>query len=536
MEKHYKVLATKYRPDNFDNLIGQDVLVRTLTNAINTNRIANAFLLTGIRGVGKTTTARIIARVLNCIGEDGQGQPTVDPCGKCSNCISIKEDRHPDILEMDAASRTGVNDIREIIDSTQYLPTSARYKIYIIDEVHMLSKSAFNALLKTLEEPPAHVKFIFATTEINKIPITILSRCQRFDLRRINKETLLPHLAKIAKAESAEIDEDALAIIADASEGSVRDSLSLLDQAIAHSDGGVTAQMARDMLGLADNSRIIDLFEAATKGDCAECLAIFKDLYDNGADAILICQDLLEFVYLATKIKIMPKNDFALTMSEVEYDRASAMAQSFGMAYLTRCWQLLLKGLGEVKTAPNGFMAAEMILVRLAYMSDLPSPEKIIQGLKSGGVEASSVSMARSAPSYNGGGAKAALAPKQEPVVVTEEISSFEKMVETFKKNREILLHSWLESDVRVVKFESGKVEINPTDNVPADFPSRISTKLKEWTGQNWMVIISRDKASKTIHEQKQIEADALREKLSHHANVRKVLEMFPGSKISDVE
>ena len=319
------------------------------------NRIANAFLLTGIRGVGKTTTARIIARVLNCIGEDGKGKETPNPCGVCSNCKSIKEDRHPDVLEMDAASRTGIDNIREIIDSVKYLPTASRYKIYIIDEVHMLSKSAFNALLKTLEEPPTHVKFIFATTEIRKIPITILSRCQRFDLRRIENDVMTEHLAKISENEGADIDQEALSIIANASEGSARDALSLLDQAISHSAGKITAESIRDMLGLADNSKIIDLFKQVAEGNSEASLSIFKDLYDNGADPILVTQDLLEFTYLVTKLKIAPSLNLKGQMAQSELDKAKDLAQSLPMSYLTRCWQMLLKGLNEAQNAHNSF-------------------------------------------------------------------------------------------------------------------------------------------------------------------------------------
>ncbi len=373
----YRVLVRKYRPSTFDELIGHEAMVKTLSNALEAGRLAHAFVLTGTRGIGKTTTARIIARGLNCTGPDGNGGPTVSPCGVCPNCVAIAEDRHQDVLEMDAASRTGVDDIRELIDGVRYLPVAARFKIYIIDEVHMLSKNAFNALLKTLEEPPEHVKFIFATTEIRKIPVTVLSRCQRFDLKRVDGDTLAAYFATIAEKEQAEIEEDALALIARAAEGSVRDGLSLLDQAIAHGDGMVTALQVRDMLGLADRTRILDLLGLLMEGNIKDALALLREQYDSGADPVVIIQDLLELTHWLTSLKVTPEAANNIAMAGGEITRGEEMAKKLSMPVLARTWQMLLKGLDEVSHAPMPLAAAEMVLVRLAYVSELPTPNDL---------------------------------------------------------------------------------------------------------------------------------------------------------------
>lgn len=523
--KPYKVLATKYRPQNFDDLIGQDVLVRTITNAINNNRIANAFLLTGIRGVGKTTTARIIAKALNCIGEDGKGNATPSPCGVCSSCTSITQDRNPDVLEMDAASRTGVDDIRDIIDSVNYLPGSVRYKIYIIDEVHMLSKNAFNALLKTLEEPPSHVKFIFATTEIRKIPITILSRCQRFDLRRVGHDVLVKHLDKISKNEGAEVDEEALGLIANASEGSVRDSLSLLDQAIAHNEGKVSGKDVLDMLGLADTGRIIELFESIAKGDIQQALVIFNQLYDDGADITLILNDLLEFVYLLTKLKVTPDLQIAGTLPENQYKMAKEISGNLSLSYITRFWQILLKGIGEVKQSSNYLMAGEMIIVRIGYMSDLPSPASIIADIKSGKIEG-----VMSKPANSG---FEDTEPKKK---LLSKVDNFNELVELFKQKSEVLLYSWLMSDVHLVNFEQEKLEIRVSGAIPSDFASRISKKLSEWTGSNWIVAISKEKGQPTIAQQRESAEDAVINEASKDEDVSRILNAFPGASVANVK
>ncbi|MCK6452657.1 MAG: DNA polymerase III subunit gamma/tau, partial [Alphaproteobacteria bacterium] len=377
----YRVLARKYRPSNFAELIGQDAMVRILKNAIATGRIAHAFMLTGVRGVGKTTTARIIARALNCIGPDGKGGPTIDPCGTCANCTAIAEDRHVDVIEMDAASRTGVDNIRDLTDGVRYKPVSARYKVYIVDEVHMLSPAAFNALLKTLEEPPPHVKFVFATTEIRKVPVTVLSRCQRFDLRRVDHETLSAHFAAIAAREGIAIEPAAIALVARAADGSVRDGLSLLDQAIALGGDRIDEARVRDMLGLADRVVVFDLFEQVLRGRLAEALDRLGELYRAGADPAVVIEDLLGLTHWLTRVKLAPEAADRPDVPEAERTRGKAMAEALPMALLTRAWQLLLKGLRETQNAPSPIQAAEMVLVRLAYAADLPSPADLVREL-----------------------------------------------------------------------------------------------------------------------------------------------------------
>ncbi|MDE0794227.1 MAG: DNA polymerase III subunit gamma/tau [Alphaproteobacteria bacterium] len=376
----YRVLARKYRPSDFSSLIGQEAMVQTLSNAIASGRLAHAFILTGVRGVGKTSTARIIARALNCTGTDGEGAPTAEPCGICQNCVAIAEDRHVDVMEMDAASRTGVDDIRELIDGVLYRPVSARYKIYIIDEVHMLSRNAFNALLKTLEEPPEHVKFIFATTEIRRVPVTVLSRCQRFDLRRVKFDVLVDHFARIAEAEGATIARGAIGLIARAADGSVRDGLSLLDQAIAHSgpETEINEDIVREMLGVAERVQVFDLFEQLMKGEIAAALERFDSMYHAGADPVTILQDLAELTHWLTRLKAAPEAAEATPTSDLDLDRGRDVSSRLAMSSLARTWQMLLKGLAEVRSAPSAAQAAEMVLVRIAYTADLPSPAEAI--------------------------------------------------------------------------------------------------------------------------------------------------------------
>lgn len=376
----YRVLARKYRPSDFSSLIGQEAMVQTLSNAIASGRLAHAFILTGVRGVGKTSTARIIARALNCTGTDGNGEPTAEPCGACENCVAIAEDRHVDVMEMDAASRTGVDDIRELIDGVLYRPVTARYKIYIIDEVHMLSRNAFNALLKTLEEPPEHVKFIFATTEIRRVPVTVLSRCQRFDLRRVKFDVLVDHFARIAETEGATIARGAIGLIARAADGSVRDGLSLLDQAIAHSgpETEINEDIVRDMLGVAERVQVFDLFEQLMKGEIAAALMRFDSMYHAGADPVVILQDLAELTHWLTRLKAAPEAAEATPTSDLDLDRGRDVSSRLAMSALARTWQMLLKGLAEVRSAPSAAQAAEMVLVRIAYTADLPSPAEAI--------------------------------------------------------------------------------------------------------------------------------------------------------------
>ncbi|CAN0442095.1 unnamed protein product, partial [Discosporangium mesarthrocarpum] len=402
----YRVLARKYRPQTFAELIGQQALVRTLTNAFDLDRVHHAFILTGVRGVGKTTTARIVAKALNCVGPDGSGGPTITPCGVCDNCQAIAADRHPDVMEMDAASRTGIGDIREILDSVRYRPVLARYKVYIIDEVHMLSTQAFNGLLKTLEEPPPHVKFIFATTETRKVPVTVLSRCQRFDLRRIDVDELMAHLEGVAKAEGASLDDGALRLIARAADGSVRDGLSLLDQAIsAYASSGATAREddIRGMLGLADAGGIYDLFEAVMRGDAAAALGQLRALYDVGADPLVVLRDLLELAHWVTRVKLVPETADSPAVSEAERVRGREMAEKLQVSVLSRAWQIALKGLGEAQVAPAALPAVEMVLIRLAHAAELPTPGDIVKRLQQEPATPAATSAAPAAPSANGG-------------------------------------------------------------------------------------------------------------------------------------
>ena len=552
----YRVLARKYRPTDFATLIGQDAMVRTLTNAIQSGRLAHAFVLTGVRGVGKTTTARIIARALNCVGADGRGGPTIDPCGVCEHCRAIAEDRHVDILEMDAASRTGVGDIREIIDSVRYRPTSARFKIYIIDEVHMLSNAAFNALLKTLEEPPEHVKFIFATTEIRKIPVTVLSRCQRFDLRRVDMAVLEAHFAAIAAKEGAEIDAGAVRLIARAADGSVRDGLSLLDQAISHGAGRVDEGQVRDMLGLADRARVFDLFELAMAGKVAPALDLLAEQYALGADPAVVLGDMLELSHWLTRLKITPDAADAATAAESERVRGAAMAEKLSMAHLTRAWQMLLKGLQETRFAPNPLQAAEMTLVRLAYAADLPSPAELIERLRDqppppspaprgpgpGGGGMSTVAATAFAVNGAMGGATTALrmAPAQaevrQPVALPAMPADFAQVAALFAEKREGIVAANLRNQVGLVRFEPGRLELRPLGGATADLAPKVARLLSEWTGRRWTVSINMaDPAQPTLSEQQAQAESQRRVDAANHPLVRAVLDAFPGAAIEMV-
>jgi DNA polymerase-3 subunit gamma/tau len=553
----YRVLARKYRPSTFAELIGQEAMVRTLTNAIATGRIAHAFILTGVRGVGKTTTARILARALNCIGPDGKGGPTITPCGQCEPCRAIAEDRHVDIMEMDAASRTGVDDIRELTDGVRYKPVSARFKIYIIDEVHMLSKNAFNALLKTLEEPPPDVKFIFATTEIHKVPVTVLSRCQRFSLRRVPMELLVEHYTRIAAAEGVKAEPAAIALVARAADGSVRDGLSLLDQAIALGGGEVGETAVRDMLGIADRSLVFDLFEAVLKGDAADALKRMTALYEGGADPLMVLQDLLELTHFLTRLKLAPaagEDDPALAG---ERERSLALAQKLGLPVLTRAWQMLLKGIGEVQTAPSPLQAAEMVLVRLAYVADLPAPADLVRQLAEsrdpggasmpvaraptaapmGGNGASGVSPRRTIPGDGGSNTAPRLAMESEPAAAPglPQPQSFLDVVELFDKHREALLRSHLYAHVHLVRFEPGRIEFRPAVGAPRDLANRLGQLLSGWTRTRWVVSVSSEEGEPTLREQAEAREASLRNEAAQHPLVRAVLEAFPGARIDAV-
>ncbi|MGE0093319.1 MAG: DNA polymerase III subunit gamma/tau [Alphaproteobacteria bacterium] len=557
----YRVLARKYRPASFAELIGQDALVRTLTNAIRTDRIAHAYVLTGVRGVGKTTTARIIARVLNCVGPDGKGGPTAEPCGVCEHCRAIADDRHVDVIEMDAASRTGVDDIRDLTDGVRYAPMSARFKVYIVDEVHMLSKQAFNALLKTLEEPPPHVKFIFATTEIRKIPVTVLSRCQRFDLRRVEAEVLGPHLGAIAEKEGAKLAPDALALVARAADGSVRDGLSLLDRAIAtYGSDGIGADQIRDMIGLADRTQIFDLFEALMAGKAAETLDLFAEAGRSGADPLVVLQDLLELVHWITRVKIVPVTADDPVVPEAERVRGKAAAQKLSMAALSRAWQMLLKGLGEAQSAPSPAEAAEMALIRLAYVAELPTPAEIVERLQStqasvsapasptppsGGGETRAVG--RGAPTSDRSGGSRPTAQmrateqperQNEPVAqaapepVLPNPQTFAELVDLFGAKREVTLYSHLLSSVHLVRFEPGVLEFRPAQGAPAILANQVQKLVSEWTGRHWGVSVSRAEGQPTLTEQAKAKVDAQKADAATHPVVRAVLDAFPNAEI----
>jgi DNA polymerase III subunit gamma/tau len=537
----YRVLARKYRPQDFTGLIGQEALVRTLTNAFATGRIAHAFMLTGVRGVGKTTTARIIARALNCIGPDGtRKSPTIQPCGVCEPCVAIAESRHLDVQEMDGASNNGVEEVRQIIDSVRYAPASARYKVYIIDEVHMLSKPAFNALLKTLEEPPTHVEFIFATTEIRKVPVTILSRCQRFDLRRIETGELVAHLGNIAAQEKVEIGPQALALIARAAEGSVRDALSLLDQAIAHEEGhAIGAESVRGMLGLADRARILDLFEETMRGDIAAALADLGEIYDGGADPLVVMQDLLEITHFLTRLKVAPAAEGYFDGGSGEAKRAAAMAAELPVSALTRAWQMLLKGLFEVRDAARPIAAAEMALIRLAYAADLPPTDKLVrdmleQGATPAAAPARSGPRAPGPPTISASPTAQAL-PRAESVAAPAEtmaIRSLADLASLAGAKGAPVLKVQIENNIHLVRLEPGQIEFRPGSGAPRSLAGDLAQKLKEWTGTRWVVTLAREGGGPTLAEQRKAARVQKLEQVAQAPMVRAVLDRFPGSEI----
>ncbi|MFT6945131.1 MAG: DNA polymerase-3 subunit gamma/tau, partial [Yoonia sp.] len=547
----YQVLARKYRPETFADMVGQDAMVRTLKNAFAADRIAQAFIMTGIRGTGKTTTARIIAKGMNCIGLDGTSGATTEPCGKCEHCVAIMEGRHVDVMEMDAASRTGVGDIREIIDSVHYRAASARFKIYIIDEVHMLSKNAFNALLKTLEEPPEHVKFIFATTEIRQVPVTVLSRCQRFDLRRIEPETQIALLRKIAAAEGAEITDEALALITRAAEGSARDAQSLLDQAISHGAGETSADQVRAMLGLADRGRVLDLFNMILKGEAAAALTELSGQYADGADPVAVLRDLAEVCHWISVIKITPETAEDPTVSPDERTRGQAMAADLPMRVMSRMWQMLLKALEEVAMAPNAMMAAEMAVIRLTHVADLPSPEELVRKLQdatpppsgpSGGRPApqdgSTTAIASTpAPTYMGSsgpsasGAQAAVALQTEAL---QHYARFEDVVELIRRHRDVKLLVEVETGLRLVSYQPGRIEVNPTEDAAPDLMGRLGARLQAWTGNRWAISWAKGDAP-TIAETRDAAENAIRHEAEQHPLVQAVIAAFPKAKITEI-
>ncbi|KAJ04492.1 DNA polymerase III subunit gamma/tau [Sulfitobacter mediterraneus] len=547
----YRVLARKYRPEAFVDLVGQDAMVRTLKNAFEADRIAQAFVMTGIRGTGKTTTARIIAKGMNCIGPDGTGGPTTEPCGVCEHCTAIMEGRHVDVMEMDAASNTGVANIREIIDSVHYRAASARYKVYIIDEVHMLSTGAFNALLKTLEEPPEHVKFIFATTEIRKVPVTVLSRCQRFDLRRIEPEEMIAMLRRIATGEDAEIADDALALITRAAEGSARDATSLLDQAISHGAGETTADQVRAMLGLADRGRVLDLFDMVLRGDAAAALTELSGQYADGADPMAVLRDLAEITHWISVVKITPEAAEDPTVSPEERNRGTQMAEALPMRVLTRLWQMLLKALDEVAAAPNAMMAAEMAIIRLTHVADLPSPEELVRKLQnttpppapSGGGHGGGMAPSGGAPMAQsgrtapggGGGGNPVTALATDADTALARFPTFHHVVELIRTNRDVKLLVEVETSLRLVAYQPGRIEFTPTDNAPRDLAQRLGAKLQQWTGNRWAVTVVNDGDSETIAEVRDAKDLALRQEAEDHPLMQAVLAQFPKAKITAI-
>ncbi|MGA9091051.1 MAG: DNA polymerase III subunit gamma/tau [Bradyrhizobium sp.] len=556
--KHYRVLARKYRPSSFDDLIGQDAVVRTVSNAFETGRIPQAWILTGVRGVGKTTTARILARALNYELPDGSVKgPTIHMPVPGIHCQAIMESRHMDVLEMDAASHTGVDDVRQINDSVRYAPASARYKVYIIDEVHMLSTAAFNAFLKTLEEPPEHAKFVFATTEIRKVPVTVLSRCQRFDLRRVEADVLMAHLANIAAREGVEVEPEALGIVARAAEGSVRDSLSLFDQAIAHAAGPVRADAVRQMLGLADRTRVIDLFEQLVRGDIAGAFKEFREQYDTGADPVVVLSDLAEFVNFVTRVKIVPATADNVAFGETERLRAREFAAKISMRVLSRMWQMLLKGVTEVQGATRPAAAAEMVLVRIAYVADMPTPDEAIRMIEQNGGASPALAgnaAPRSAPAAPVSSmlpSRASASPRSnaEPSVRPQmiapsaeaqsaparRIASFPELVALAGEKRDLLTKAALEADVRLVRIEDGRVEVALERSAARTLINDLSRKLEQWTARRWTVVVSNEAGQPTLRSQNEVAKNQRERAAESDPRVQEVLARFPGAKVVEV-
>jgi len=554
----YLVLARKYRPVSFATLIGQDAMVQTLSNAFRQNRIHHAFILTGVRGVGKTTTARILARAFNYEDETGR-HPTLDLEKEGTHCRAIIEGRHVDVVEMDAASNTGINDIREIIDSVKYGPVSAPYKVYIIDEVHMLSTAAFNGLLKTLEEPPPYVKFIFATTEIRKVPVTILSRCQRFDLRRVTPEVMTAHLQDLLARENIEYEPEALAMIVRTGEGSVRDNQSLLDQAIAHGNGKVTAETVKAMLGLGDRARVIDLFESLMAGRIAEALETMRALYDAGADPQTIVADLADFTHLVTRIKVVPAAADDVSLTPDERARGSELAGRLAMRALSRTWQILFKGYEEIGRAGNALQAAEMVLVRLAYAADLPSPDEVIARLSSQPAAAMAPQPAPIARSNGGGGPQALRveAPRSIPAPASAPAPTFEtqavarpavqpalaspqsytELISLAGAKRDLLVKHALEAEMRPVSFSAGRIEVALREGADPGIIGTLSARLQTWTGERWLVTVSRQApAGPTLRELADQKREAARGAAAEDPLVKAILETFPGAKLVNVK
>ena len=529
----YRVLARKYRPDTFSELIGQDALVRTLGNALSLGRLAHAFVLTGVRGIGKTSTARLLAKGLNCIGADGNGDATLEPCGQCEPCKSIAAGRHVDVLEIDAASHTGVDDAREIIEGVGYRPVSARYKIYIIDEVHMMSKSAFNALLKTLEEPPDAVKFIFATTEIRKVPVTILSRCQRYDLRRVPAAMLAGHLGMVCQRESIAADEDALAAIARAAEGSVRDALSLLDQAAAMTADKLTNDMVADMLGRPGRRESQTVLTAALAGDAPSALAAFNIAYSRGAEPEMLVTDLLDLIHLASMQAAGGSND---ALIESEREMIAGLAES-GIARLGRAWQLLLKGHGELGQAPNPAAACEMLIIRLAHTAHMPTPGELMQKLPK--TSPSSPPSPSSAPVASAPATSAPVASSVETAPIDTGAgmpSSLAEIVALAETNGEMLLAALIRNHVKLVSLKPGNLQIGLVGAAPGQLAGDIARYLSQWTGQRWLVSLSESGGAQTLAEEQRDADEKLRDTIASEPLVAQILDIFPGASIDEIK
>jgi len=524
----YRVLARKYRPQNFSDLLGQETMVQILSNAFESGRIAHAYMLTGVRGIGKTTTARLLARSLN-YSSDEINEPTINISKYGEHCKEIMESRHIDVLEMDAASRTGIADIREIIDSVSYATTSARFKIYIIDEVHMLSKSAFNGLLKTLEEPPPHVKFIFATTEVHKIPLTILSRCQRFDLKQLDEKNMMHLLSSVCKSENVEIPDNILSIIGRAASGSARDGLSILDQTITLSehDPNLGEDSIREMLGLSDNSVIIDLFEAIESCDIEKALALIKLQTDKGADPLNIISSLGEIIHELTLLKVSREKNDNLLLGPENFSRLIAFQETLDVRTLSRFWQMILKASEEIKNSFNPDSALEMVVIRMAYVSDLPTPEEIIKNIDSNDKSKKKNITKQSTKEES-------LSHKNENKTSSSRIHSFEDIIEVAGKNKNLILKKFLQEDVRLVSFEIGHIDIN-VESGNEDIIKDLIAKLYEWTDQRWIINVSMKKGDDTIIEKQKQKQDDIITELSNSDEMKKVLEAFPDSEITSV-
>jgi len=533
----YTVIARKYRPKSFEDLIGQEAMVRTLTNAFASGRIAHAFMLTGVRGVGKTTTARLLARALN-YETDIVHEPSVTLLAQEGrHCGAILEGRHMDVLELDAASRSKVDEMRELLDGVRYAPVEARYKVYIIDEVHMLSTQAFNALLKTLEEPPPHAKFIFATTEIRKVPVTILSRCQRFDLRRVEPEVIAGNLERIAEAEGFRVDADALALISRAAEGSVRDAQSLLDQALVQADAGaaVTAPLVRDMLGLADRAQTIELFEKCVRGEAGPAIEAFRTLHGFGADPTTVVADLLEHCHSATVAKTIGPQALVLPKDQVQ--RLAALGAAVSAVSLSRLWQMLLRAYDEVRRAPDPAAAVEMALIRLAYAADLPGPEEALKALRDG---AEIVTPQPSGPSGGGSGGRSGgaqrMAAQAAPVPALDPtLRNFDDVIALIDKRRDITLKLDVEKYVRLISFRTGAISFEPAPGAPNNLAQRLSARLKEWTGQPWLVAAETGGGAQTLAEVRALENEAVRAEALADPFVRQVMDVFPGAELTEI-